>query len=60
MATQCTVCRTVNSEDDAPHCVTCGSILHEQDLSSGGTLKTLVFCLVIGLLLTHFVVHHQC
>jgi uncharacterized paraquat-inducible protein A len=60
MATQCPVCRTVNGEDDTPHCVACGSRLHKQERRYVGAWKTIWFCLVLGLLLIYFVVHRGC
>ena len=61
MAIECPDCRTVTGNDDATHCVACGRKFYkEKRRSKNDDLRLLGVCLVIGSLLTFFVVQRRC
>ena len=60
MAIECPACRTVTGNDDAPHCIACGRKFYKAKRKSNDDLHWIGVCLVIGTLLTFFVVQRRC
>lgn len=60
MAIECPDCRTVTGNDDATQCVACGRFLYKQKRSYNDDLYWVGGSLMIGLLLTIFVVQRRC
>ena len=60
MAIECPDCRTVIGNDDASRCLACGRKLRKQQHRSNDDLQWLALSLVIGALLTLFIVQRRC
>jgi hypothetical protein len=60
MAIECPDCRTVTGNDNATHCVACGRKFYKLKPRSNDDLHWLGVSLLIGVLLTVFVVQRRC
>jgi hypothetical protein len=60
MAIECPDCRTVTGNDDSEQCVACGRFLYKVKRRSNSDVKLISISLVIGMLLTFFVVQRHC
>ena len=59
MAIECPYCRCVTSNDDAPCCAACGRV-YKQIFRYADEIRWIAVSLVIGLVLTIFVLQRGC